>query len=388
MKITLSTVGRFHIFPLAKELERHACLEAIYSGFPWSKLEREGVSRQYVRTFPWVRPLLMGTRFLPFKLPESILGGLHELSVVTLDKYVARNLPKSDIYVGHEAVGLISGAEAQKRGILYVCDRGCTHIAWSERILKEEYDLLGLPPRRQPNTYEREIAEYRQADLIVVPAPFVAQTFVEEGVSAEKLAVVPYGVDLSRFQKVADPSNKDFNVLFVGNISARKGVTYLIEAFKKAQIKNKKLTLVGMISSEMKPFIDQALKIENIKWYGHMPQTELKTFMSQSHVFCLPSIDEGFGMVVGEAMACGCPVIVSTNAGSADIVQDGKNGFIIPIRNPEAIAEKLELLANNREKRDAMGQAALTSVQALGGWENYGQQMITVYKKLLEKKQR
>lgn len=388
MKVTLSTIGRFHIFPLAKELEKKEYLQAIYSGFPWAKLEREGVSRQYVRTFPWVRPILMGTRFLPFKVPEYVLDGLHTLSVATLDKYVAITMPQSDIYVGHEAVGLISGAEAQKRGILYVCDRGCTHMAWRERILQEENERLGLKPRRKPNTYQREIAEYHQADLIVVPSQFVADSFVSEGIPKEKLAIVPYGVNLQRFKPVATPADEVFEVVFVGRISARKGVKDLLDGFAKAQIPNKHLTLVGTIDPEFQKLIMKQLEAANIKVLGHVAQPELKEILSRSHVFCLPSIEEGMAMVVAEAMACGCPPIVTYNTGATSLVCDGKNGFVIPIRSPDAIAEKLELLANNREKRDSMGQAALASVEALGGWENYGQQMIAVYQQLLANTQR
>ena len=388
MKVTLSTVGRFHIFPLAKELEKNGYLKAIYSGFPWSKLEREDVSRQYVRTFPWVRPLLMGTRFLPFKLPENVLDGLHALSVVTLDKYVARTLPQSDIYVGHEAVGLISGAEAQKRGMLYVCDRGCTHMAWRERILQEENERLGLNPQRKPMTYEREVAEYHQANLIVVPSQFVADSFISEGIPKEKLAIVPYGVNLQRFNPVAIPEDDTFEVVFVGRISARKGVKDLLDGFAKAQIANKRLTLVGTIDTEFQNLIIKQLQATNIRILGHIAQPELKEILSRSHVFCLPSIEEGMALVVAEAMACGCPPIITYNTGATSLVNDGENGFVVPIRSPEAIAEKLELLANDRKYRDEMAQAALASVQALGGWENYGQQMIAVYQQLLANAQK
>lgn len=386
MKVILSTIGRFHIFPLAKQLQKKGYLIKIYSGFPWGKLEREGVSKKYVQTFPWVRPLIFINRFLPFNLPKQALDIIHEISLVTLDYYVSANLPQADIFVGHEGVGLISGAKAQKKGMIYICDRGCTHMAWSEKILKEEYELLGLPPRVRPRTYEREIAEYKQADLIIVPAQFVADTFIQEGISTDKIAVVSYGVNLSVFNKIAEPAKDSFDVLFVGNISARKGVTYLIEGFKQAKIKNKKLKLVGVIAPEMRSIIEKELHSTEIEWYGPLPQSELKPLMSSSHVFCLPSIDEGFGMVTAEAMACGTPVIVTTNAGSSSLVDDSKNGFVIPIRRPDIIASKLETLAHNPQLRDEMAKYALESVQKLGGWDSYGEEIIKVYKKIISEK--
>lgn len=379
MKITLATIGRFHILPLARELERLGHLEAVYSGFPWSRLAREGVGREKVRTYPWIRPLLMGTRFLPFDLPEGARDALHQLSLVTLDRHVARTLPQSDVYVGHEGVGLVSGAEAQRRGMLYVCDRGCTHMAWRERILHEENERLGFKPRRRPNTYAREIAEYEQADLIAVPSRFVADSFIAEGIGAEKLAVVPYGVNLERFHPVARPDPERFDVVFAGSISARKGIADLLEGFRRARIPGKHLTLVGTPDEEICSRFSTEFSADDISLRGHVAHDTLKEVLSRAHVFCLPSIEDGFGMVVPEAMACGCPVIVTQHAGGADIVEEGRNGFIIPIRDPDMLAAQLEVLAEDRERRDAMGAAALESVRALGGWESYGRAMAAAY---------
>lgn len=385
MKVTLATVGRFHIFPLARELEKMDHLEVVYSGFPFSQLKREGVSRERVRTFPWVRPLVMGARFLPFHLPERVTSGLHELSVATLDRYIARTLPDSDVYVGHEAVGLLSGAAAKRRGMLYICDRGCPHIAWRERILLEEYERLGLKRRRRPNTYAREIAEYELADLIVVPSQFVAESFVAEGVRADRLAVVPYGVNLQRFQPVATPDPDRFDVVFVGQISPRKGIRDLLDGFRAAAIPNKKLTLIGTLSRELRNYVADKVSMDDIVLLGHVPQPKLKNILSRSHAFCLPSIEDGFGMAIAEAMACGCPPIVTHNAGGSSLVRDGENGFVVPIRSPGAIAEKLEMLAADSRMREAMSAAAVVAVQALGGWESYGREMVSVYRRTLER---
>lgn len=383
MKITLATIGRFHIFPLARELERAGHLTAVYSGFPWSKLAREGVSRDRVRSFPWVRPLVMGARFLPVSLPPAVMDGLHHLSVATLDRHVARSLPHSDIYVGHEGVGLISGAAAQARGMAYVCDRGCTHMAWRERILAEESDRLGLKPGRRPNTYDREIAEYAQADLIVVPSQFVADSFLAEGIAPERLAVVPYGVNLHRFQPVARPDPDRFDITFVGRISGRKGIRDLLDGFRKAAIPGKRLTLVGTVDDDIRDLLAVPLAADDVVLRGHVPQPELKEILSRSHAFCLPRIEDGFGMAIAEAMACGCPAIVTPNAGGASLIRDGENGFVVPIRSPDMLAERFETLAADPTRRDAMGAAALASVQALGGWESYGRMMIDTYADLL-----
>ena len=379
MKVTLSTIGRFHMFPLARELERHGVLERIYSGFPWSKLEREGVSRERVKTFPYVRPLLMGTRALPFQVPHSALDRLHLLSVATLDRYVAQDLPDSDIFVGHEGVGLISGAAAQKRGMLYVCDRGCAHMAWREEILNEENARFGLPPRPRPQTYGREIEEYDRADLIVLASEMAKRSFLAKGFAEEKIKVVPYGVNFERFHRVDVQKDDCFEVLFVGGLSFRKGGADLFDAFEAAQIANKRLTIIGRIDPQVESFLKDRLTAPSVRCLGHVAHDQLKEHMSRADVMAMPSIEDGFGMVVGEALACGCPVIVSSNAGAADIVREGENGFVIPIRSPDILREKFEYLAQAPDVQRSMSEAAENSIRTLGGWDEYGKKMIGIY---------
>ena len=137
MRVVLSTAGCFHIFPLARELARMGYLERSYSSFTWFQLAQEGVSREKVSTFPLIKPLPMAGRYLPFSVPEAVMDRLHQLSNVALDHYVSCVMPQADIFVGHEAVGLLSGTKAQRRGSAYVCDRGCTHMAWRERVLQD-----------------------------------------------------------------------------------------------------------------------------------------------------------------------------------------------------------------------------------------------------------
>ena len=89
---------------------------------------------------------------------------------------------------------------------------------------------------------------------------------------------------------------------------------------------------------------------------------------------------EGLAMVQGEALACGCPVIASTNTGGKDLFTDGKEGFIVPIRSADAIAEKLQLLADNPDLRQTMSDAAIKRVQDIGGWDNYGNEFAKLIK--------
>jgi glycosyltransferase involved in cell wall biosynthesis len=116
---------------------------------------------------------------------------------------------------------------------------------------------------------------------------------------------------------------------------------------------------------------------------GHVPQTELKNLMSRSHVMVLPSVQDGFGMVMAQAMACACPVIASRNTGSEDLFSDGSEGFIVPIRDVDALAERLQQLADQPQERAIMGQRALKRVRRMGGWQDFGQKAMTIYEEIL-----
>jgi len=256
---------------------------------------------------------------------------------------------------------------------MYVCDRGSSHIRYADEMLREEHRRWGQEfPGIDPRVIAEEEEEYDAADIVTLPSTFACRTFVEKGVAEGKLRKIPYGVELSAFSKVSDPPKDRFEVLFVGQVSFRKGVPYLLEAFERFGHPNKRLRVVGAMQPEMQRFLSTR-RYDCVEFVGAVPRVRLKHIMSASHVLVLPSIEEGLALVQGEAMACGCPVLSSTNTGAEDLFSDGREGFIVPIRDPRAIAEKLELLAQDPQLREAMRTAAMKRVSALGGWDTYGE---------------
>ncbi len=386
MKVVLSTPGKFHTFDLARELYAQGALEAVFSGYPNFKLKNEGIPPALLHTFPWVQVPYMA---FPWRhlLPKSVVWQWELLTAVPFGNWVARNLPECDVYVGLSGSSLQAGKKAHQLGARYVCDRGSAHIRVQDALLREEHALWGMPYEGiDPRTIAREEAEYAEADLITVPSIFSYRSFVKQGVSAEKLRLLPYGVNVSRFQPVAEPAVGQFDVLYVGAMSLQKGIQYLVQAYQKINHPNKSLTFVGAPSQEL----IQMLKMRNLwpedaKVLGHVPQTELKNIMSRSHVLVLPSVQDGFGMVMAQAMACGCPVIASCNTGGEDLFNDGDEGYIVPIRDVDALTNRLQVFADNPQLRAAMGQRALARVKDLGGWSTYGHRALAVYSELANK---
>jgi glycosyltransferase involved in cell wall biosynthesis len=300
----------------------------------------------------------------------------------TFDWHLAQNLPECDALVTLSGCGLAAGREQKRRGGRWVCDRCSSHISFHHEILVEEYARWGQVFRGvDPRVLAKEAAEYAEADLVTVPSSFAYRSFIAKGIPAKKVALVPYGVDLQRFRPLAEPANDVFQVLFVGQVSLRKGVPYLLEAFRAFEHPRKKLTIIGSVQPEIQPFL-RNLEGE-IAVLGPRPQEEVKQWMSRSHVMVLPSIEEGLATVQGQAMACGCPVIGTDHSGAEDLFTDNVEGFIVPIRNAEAIRDKLERLAGDSELRSRMSEARLVRVRTLGGWSKYGSNFHQALSRLL-----
>jgi glycosyltransferase involved in cell wall biosynthesis len=371
VRVVQTVHGKFHHFDLARQLHRRGMLEAIFTGYPRWKLGQEKLPREKVRTFPWIRTFLMAKWRLG--LEHAWLDReLNWWAALSLDAYVASHLPDCDVFVAISGAGLKTGILVKNRGGRYICDRGSAHIRFVQRILAEEFKRWGQDfPEIDPRAVAREEREYLLADLITVPSSFAAKSFLDWGIPVERVQAIPYGVELERFCKVAEPPRDSFEVLFVGSVSFQKGVPYLLEAFKGIKRSNKRLRVVGAVQGEMARFL-RGKNTEKVEFLGPIGQSRLVSIMSTSHVLVLPSIQDGFGMVLSQAMACGCPVICSQNTAGEDLVVHGRDGYVIPIRSSEKIRDRLEQLSQDPQLQHRMSEAAVRRVQLLGGWDDYG----------------
>jgi starch synthase len=383
MKVALSVIGKFHTFDLARELHQRGMLAGIFTGYPRFKLKGEGLPQGLMHCYPWLHGPYMAFSQKD-KLGQAAVRYWEYLSRTTLDRHVAAHLPECDVFVGLSSSALESGKRAKARGARYVCDRGSTHIRVQDQLMREEHERWGLPYEPiDPRVVALEEAEYAQADAITIPSGFNLRSFVQQGVPASKLKVLPYGVNLTRFQPTGVPAADCFDIIFVGGASLRKGVPDLLAAYRQLQHPRKSLTFVGAFPDE---FVEQLQKmglwLDDIKRQGHVPQEQLKDIMSRAHVMVLPSIEEGLAMVQAQAMACGCPVLATSHTGCEDLFTDGQEGFIVPIRAPHQLAEKLQHMADHPQERDQMGQGALQRVKQAGGWAQYGERAVEFYSSL------
>lgn len=372
MRIVQAVFGVFHHFELARELDRRGHLETIYSTFPWQRLKREDLPHNKVQTFPWfhVPEFLLQRRGIRAPWLYDQLGYANALA---FDEWTLRRIPPCDAFIAISGAGLKTGRLVQQRGGKFICDRGSTHIRYRAELLEEEYRLWGVPEgvREDPRDLAREETIYATADAITVPSSYSARSYIERGTPPEKLHILPYGVLLDRFQKVADPPTDRFEVLYVGRISLGKGFPYLLQAFARLRVPNKHLTVVGGLEPEFRSVLEK-LPQDSVTFTGPLPQFQLKEWMSRSHVMVMPSLDEGMALVQGQALACGCPIIATTNTGAEDLFTEGIEGFIVPIRDPAALTSRMQQLADDPALQRQMSEAALARVNQLGGWQKYG----------------
>jgi alpha-maltose-1-phosphate synthase len=244
MKIALSTPGKFHTFDLARELHARGTLAAVFTGYPSFKLQNENFPQEMIRTFPWLQSPYMA---FPWKhhLPRSVIQQWENLTATTFGNWVAKSLPECDLYVGLSGSSLPAGKKAHQQGSAYVCDRGSAHIRTQDALLREEYAIWNMPYAGiDPRSIQREEAEYEEADLITVPSIFAYRSFIEQGIAAKKLRLLPYGVNVSRFQSVAKPAENRFDILYVGAMSLQKGIQYLVQAYQKISHPNNRSLLL------------------------------------------------------------------------------------------------------------------------------------------------
>lgn len=383
-QIVVVTPGRFHSFDLAEQLHAAGRLAAIYTGYPKFKLRNTEVNTGLIRSFPWLHTPELALGRVP-QFPRRIIAEVGWHAGEALAGYAASTLPECGLVTALSGSGLRVGELIQQRGGIYVCDRGSSHILWAKRALEDEYRSLGFQHEWvDQRLIDKEQAEYALADAITLPSRFTLRTFVEMGIPPDKLRLVPYGVNLSVFQQSVERA-PHFRVLFVGALSVRKGLHYLLDAFRRARLPGSELVLVGGATDVTAPLL-RRYPIENLVMTGHVARDAVVHEMSRASVMVLPSIEEGLARVLAQALACGCPVIASANTGAGDLFHDGREGFIIPSHDVEALVDRLTRLYRDRELLRAMAAAGLTRVRDLGGWDEYGRNSLRVFDKLLSER--
>jgi len=385
--VTISCSAKLHAFALAEQLERKGLLDEFDTTFAsgknnWLKKfvrrnDRESIPPEKIHTNTWLA--------FPVKLWQAKIYYWNNL----FDHWVAGRIEKrrSRIFIGWSGMSLHSIRAAKKNGMITILERGSSHILLQHKILQEEYRKFEIEFSVPLAIRQKEMDEYREADFISVPSFFVRDSFLEQGIDPGKLFMNPYGTSTGfsmTSRTIEKDANRKFRILYLGAVSIRKGLIYLFEAISTLNIPEQdyEVWFIGNVEPALKPSIMKYNR-PNWTWWGRIDHYELPEYIRQCDVGVQPSLEEGLSMVIPQMMGCGVPLIASTNSGGSNLITDGENGFIVPIRDPAAIAEKIEFIFRHQDLLTGMKDKAGASAKQGFTWNDYGDRYAAFIQKIL-----
>ena len=357
LKIAIAVHGRFHGFDLARELLRRGHNVTLLTNYPAWAVARFGIPRNNVQSL-WPHGVLSrGARRLyemnicPY--PEQ---WLHEW----FGRWAASKISKEtwDVVVCWSGIGWETFQELNPSQTLRICMRGSAHIRAQARLIEEERGRTGeIQDCPSDWTISREEREYNLADWIMVPSTFAWRTFTSEGVAANKITTLPLGVNTQGFRSSRDIiearcarmlSEEPLRILNVGTFSYRKGMLDTAAVVKQLGARKFQFRFVGPIAPETSALVKEMSPLAT--FISKRPQHELPLHYAWGDLFILPTIEDGFQMVLAQASAAGLPILTTPNGAGEDLVGEGKNGWLLPIRAPDAFVERLQWCDQHRKE--------------------------------------
>lgn len=286
---------------------------------------------------------------------------------------------KGDAVYGLQGAALPLFRNAKLRGWQCLFEQFSAPAAILYQLYREEHDRwpdwevnASVSPLLQTQIASYERATWNKADRIFCASEFVRQGLISQGTAAAKIQVLPYGVDINRFSvpRQTWDGGRPLRLLFLGGVTVRKGVQYLYEALRLLNDLRLEARLVGRVSvsSGVQKKLMQVCDLT-----GQVSWAEVHRHYQWADLFVFPSLCEGSAMVTYEALAAGLPVITTPNAGS--VIRDGVEGFLVPIRNATAIAEKINLLAQDAKTLTWMSQNARKRAHDFS-WDKYKRRLV------------
>jgi glycosyltransferase involved in cell wall biosynthesis len=294
------------------------------------------------------------------------------LTNLSLDKASYTSARESDAFIFYRTEGYTTTRRLKKENSSTLCimEEVNSHVDNQYSIMQEEYKSLGYGkyPERIPDHATR-LKTYESSDYILCPSEFVRRSFLEKGFSPDRLLKVNFGFSgMKQVVETAPVKNKDnFRVLYVGQLHFRKGLRYAIEAFKQLKHPKKEFIIVGPQAGVTG--LEKIQLPKEVVFTGTLKGEELNDQYRKANVFILPSLEEGLALVQLEALSFGVPILITTNTGGDDIIQDGVQGFIVPPADAHTLTKKLQEMADDHELLQRMSAEALQAAHAYGSWD-------------------
>lgn len=380
MKILVSALSRYHLFDLATQLQRYDALGELVSAYPRFKLGQYAHLEKSLISLSRFAIMQKASLSLANLIGARRSAPLNHRVYSAFAGAVAGVASKSSSRIVYGLSGYMQEVIA-RCGLdkINVVDHGSLHIETERRIMKEEcaqYGFAEFGNWQHDWLVDRMNHEFENADHVVCCSDLAKQSMIDNGVDAKKIFVNRLGVNLSDFRPEKGHSGDGiFRILFVGAMTPLKGLHYLLEAFHKMPAQAE-LWLVGALPTDplLKKMLDECvIQTGRVRVFGPVAQSRLKAIYNQCDLFVLPSLSDGWGMVVSQALACGLPVIVSDMTGAKEAVEQHRNGLVIKSGNLCDLTEKMEFVI---EKSYSFDHGEPLSVTDSGSknptWSDYG----------------
>ena len=412
MKIIVAHPGRQHSFRLASALKKNDMLlyyvTTIYNkdSSLFMKIIKKFLSKDNLkRANGRKNPDLDDNDVKQY----CLFGGLIEAFLARVDKthYIYRIMQRYDakrlgikvakLAIKENADAVImydsnarEGFEYLKKkapNIVRILDVSIASRPYMKEIYQKEIEASGNTDLQRENQYmwnykhiQASQQEIDNSQYFLSASSFVKESLKYCGADENSIKIVPYGANVSsNIKRSPIPSGKTIEILFVGQVIYRKGISYLLEAV--AELDNVHLTVTGAYNSN-DWFVKKYSDNPKITFTGLVTFDRMQKIYEQANIFVIPSFAEGMAQVGIEAMACGLPIICTHNSGVSDLVEDGETGFIIPCGDKEAIKTKLQWFAENPQRIVKMGKEAQLVAKNYS-WPEYEKKVVQVIKEIV-----
>lgn len=302
IKINIVSPGRFHVCDLARELDKNGWDVRFYSFVPTRRAMKFGLPKKCSKSvLLFVAPFLLLQRLVNKEWTRQLRRYVQDI-------ITSIYMRKCDVLIAMSGEFVHTVKKAKRQGAVIIIERGSKHILEQKRILECIPSNKGRKPVPDANV-KLELEDYKNADYISVASKHVLESFIKHGFDEKKIFVNPYGVDLSMFHPEPN-SEKEYDAIMVGTWGYQKGCDLIVDAIRGTGYKFLHVGTIGDL-----PFPDA----EGFTHVDAVDQPKLNGYYNKAKVFILPSRQDGFGMVLSQALACNLPLVGSKDSGAEDL---------------------------------------------------------------------
>jgi glycosyltransferase involved in cell wall biosynthesis len=377
MKVSVAVCGRFHFHNYIERLDELGILDTFYYSHKARASTFSLARGRAVNIWAKEYAVRAHAKLLKERLSDLFYPAYHDLWQLGV-RLNWRPTPLLHVMAHGTSRQLIE--KTKREGSIVIGEVVNTHPIHRDRLLTDEENKRGIPHITRINRQQqRLIEEVKMYDCVLAPSAIVRESFIQQGVPAGIIKVIPYAANVKRFYPL-EKRGKDtdrFNILCVGHVSLRKGQLYLLEAVKQLNDKRLHVTLIGQIEPRIEPLLAPYQHL-----FTHIPRVDnaqLNEYYNCADVFVLPSLEEGLAVVLCEALATGLPIIATRESGAAEIIEHDRSGKIVSASSATQLANAIAEMANSPDKVHEFSSQATVAATRTHNWDQYVDRLRGVY---------